>query len=198
MIKIFALTLLLIADRSYASIQLFTGVHKSLLDVQDKNGDELKTPFEPTFALGTNFKLAESWGFSPHIGYIHNTISSDDSYGKYRKHTIFILYDFIWLPLSGMKDLGLRFGIGNFITRTKGEGGTVQIPNGGGTATAYRPGKETRSSYSGTFNFGVDYMFNWSSGWFNNFALRFETIVYRPLAGEHRNYAYQLGSVFFF
>jgi hypothetical protein len=178
-------------------MQFFTGFNKSLLDVQDKKGKERKTPFEPTLAIGKNFEFSPGFGFSPQLGYIHNIIVSDDGYSEYKMHTFFILYDFLWIP-SSLPDLATRFGIGNFIKRISGEGGTVTIPNGSGTATAYRPKKERQSSYSNTFNFGLDYNFNFSASWFDSLALRFELFIFRPLSKEYRNYAYHLGTVFYF
>ena len=172
-----------------------TGVYKSLIDVQDKNGKEVKNPFSPALTVGTNFQFGQSFGFSPQLGFIHHTVKSDDSYGKYKMYTFFLLYDFIWVPQS-FDSFALRFGLGTFRKTIKGEGGKVTIPNGASTMQAYRPDSVT--SYSGTFNLGADYNFNILKDWFSNFGMRFEVFVFRPLSSENRNYTYNLAFVAYF
>jgi hypothetical protein len=185
---------LLLASPLWA-VHVSTGLHKSLIDVQDKNGKEDKNPFSPVLTVGSNFKMTEGFGFSPQLGFIYHTVNSDDSYGKYKMYSFFILYDFIWVP-QGYEFFGLRFGLGTFRKTIKGEGGTVTIPNGNSTAKAYRP--ESSTSYSGTFNLGTDFNFNILKDWFTNFGLRLEMYVFRPLSKENRNYTYTLGAVGYF
>lgn len=184
------------AFNSYSGIHTFIGLNKSLKDVQDSNGKADDNPFSPALSLGYNFQLYDRFGFSPQLGYIHNKVTANDSYGDQKVHTLFIHYDFIWLT-SFSDSLALRFGVGNFIKRISGEGGSVTIPNGSGTAQALRP-DETRTSYSSTLNFGADYNFEYSYGWLVNTGLRFEFFTFRPLSKENRNYAFNFGLLFYF
>ena len=177
------------------SIHVSTGLYKSLIDVQDKNGKMVTNPFSPSLSVGTNFKFTDGFGFSPQIGFIYHTVQTDDSYGKYKMYSIFLLYDFIWVP-QDYQFLALRFGLGTFRKTITGEGGTITVPNGNSTATAYRP--ESATSYSSTFNLGTDINFNISTEWFNNVGMRFEVFSFRPLSQEYRSYTYNLGVVAYF
>ena len=195
LMKIFLISIVLLVSYPALAWQFSAGVYKSLLDVQDKKGDEVKNPFSPVISVGTNFQLSGSFGFSPQLGYIYHTVESDDSYGKYKMSTIFLLYDFIWIP-SDYQFLALRFGLGTFRKTITGEGGTVTIPNQNTTATAYRP--ESSTSYSSTFNLGGEFRFDVSSDWFNGAGARIETFIFRPLSQEFRSYTYQLALVGYF
>lgn len=120
---------------------------------QDKDGKEDRGSIAPMLKIGHNFRLTRKLGFSPQLGYIFNSNDSDDSYGgDYKIRTVFILYDVIY-PVSN--SVMIRFGLGNFIRSTKGDGGTVEVPNGGGTATSYRPSDSVKS-YVGSINLGLD------------------------------------------
>jgi hypothetical protein len=193
--KIILLLICVLFASSVWAVHLSTGVHKSLIDVQDKNGDEEKNPFSPVFSVGSNFRISGGFGFSPQFGFIYHTVKSDDSYGEYKMYSLFILYDFLWVP-QDYDFFALRFGVGTFRKTVKGEGGSVTVPNGNSTATAYRP--ESSTSYSGTFNLGTDFNFKIFQDWFTNFGVRFEMYAFRPLSSENRNYAYTLGAVGYF
>lgn len=180
-----------------AKLHSFIGFNKRLKDVQDQNGKVESKPFSPTLSIGDNFAITNDWGFSPQLGYIHTTQERRDSYGDQKTHSFFLNWDFITVS-SWLDGLAWRIGIGNFIKRVHGKGGTVQIPNGSGTATARRPGG-TVSSYSNTFDFGFDYKFGLSqSDWFTDLGLRFQLYVFRPLSKDNRSYAFNLGFLWFF
>jgi hypothetical protein len=193
--KIILLTVGLLLTTSLWAVHISTGLHKSLIDVQDKQGDEVKNPFSPFFSVGTNFRLSGGFGFSPQLGFIYHTVQTDDTYGEYKMYSLFALYDFLWVP-QGYKFFGLRFGLGTFRKTIKGEGGSVTVPNGSSTIKAYRP--ESSTSYSGTFNLGTDFYFHILKKWFTNFGVRSEIFVFRPLSKENRNYTYTLGVVGYF
>lgn len=183
-----------------SAFHVTTGFYKSLIDVQDKNGKEVTNPFNPTIGVGYNWQFSPTWGFSPQIGYIYDWKKSDDGYNDYKVHTFNILYDFAWLPFDGMTGdnfFAIRMGVGTFIKKIKGEGGSVTVPNGSSTSKAYRP-DETSTSYSSTLNFGADMSLNIFKDYFQNFGIRFETYVFRPLSKEYRNYAYSLSAVAYF
>ena len=177
------------------SVHVSTGVYKSLIDVQDKNGKVASNPFSPALTVGSNFQFADGFGFSPQLGFVYHTVQTDDSYGDYKMYSIFLLYDFIWVP-QDYQFFALRFGLGTFRKTITGKGGTVTIPNGNSTAKAYRP--ESATSYSSTINLGTDFNFNMSTQWFTNMGVRFEVFAFRPLSQEYRTYTYNLAFVAYF
>jgi hypothetical protein len=175
------------------------GFNKNLKDTQNSNGKVDDKPYSPYISWGSNFKIADlSFGFSPQIGYIHTIQTADDSYGKQKVHSFFIHWDFLYVP-EFSDQFAFRFGIGNFIKRTYGEGGTVTIPNGTGTSTARRP-DSTVNSYSNTFNLGADYNLDldFSGDWLSDLGIRFETFIFRPLSQDYRSYAFNLGLLLYY
>lgn len=184
-----------------SAFHVTSGFYMPLLDVQDKNGKEVKNHIDPTIGIGRNWQIGNDWGFSPQFNYIYDLKGSDDGYNDYKVHTFVILYDFVWLPIDSMKSgnvFALRFGIGNFIKRISGEGGAITVPNGSsGSSTAYRPEK-TITSFSGTFNLGADLSLDLLKDYFNNFGFRLEAYTFRPLSQEYRNYSYSLTAVGYF
>ena len=188
----------LLPTTASAKLHFFGGFNRSLKDTQNQKGKVEDKPFSPTLALGYNTKLFNTGlGFSPQFGYIHTNQTANDSFGAQKIHSFFFNWDFIYVT-SFSQYLGLRFGIGNFIKRIRGEGGTVTIPNGNSTDEALRP-SGTVTSYSSTFNFGFDYNFNFLLGtWMENLGVRFETFVFRPLSSENRNYTFNLGIIYYY
>lgn len=175
------------------------GLHRTLKDVQNSKGKTEDKPLSPYVGWGYHFNLFGSrYGFSPQIGYIHTKQTANDSFGKQKIHSFFLNWDFLYVPTFS-DQLALRFGIGNFIKRTSGKGGTVEIPNGSGTDQARRPGK-TVTSYSSTFNLGADYNFNLDmyDFWIKDLGLRFELFTFRPLSQENRNYAFNFGVLMYY
>ena len=195
LLSFFALSLNAGLAKSHFSL----GFNKALKDTQDRNGKVDDKPYSPYIAWGSHFKIADSrFGFSPQLGYIHTTQTANDSFGKQKIHTVFLHWDFLYVP-EFSDQFAFRFGIGNFVKRTSGEGGTVTIPNGSGTSTARRP-SGTSNSYSSTFNFGADYNFNlaMADSWITDLGIRFETFIFRPLSQEYRNYAFNLGLLMYY
>ncbi len=175
------------------------GFNRTLKDVQNSKGKVEDKPFSPYLGWGYHFNLFDSgFGFSPQLGYIHTTDVANDSFGKQTTHSYFFNWDFLYIP-SFSNQMAFRFGIGNFIKRISGKGGTVEIPNGNSTTTARRPGK-TVTSYSSTLNLGADYNFNTQlpSLGITDLGLRFELFTFRPLSQEYRNYAFNLGVLMYY
>lgn len=192
--------ILLIFLQNAFAVHVTTGLYQSLLKVQDQKGKTVKRDFHPHVELGYNWRTGNDWGFSPQIGYIYNIQRSEDKYSEYKVHTFNILYDFVWLPIDSMKGpttFAMRMGLGTFIKRISGKGGSVTVPNAGsGTATAYRP-KGTQTSYSSTINLGADYTFKMFEEYFENLGLRFETYTFRALS-KYRSTSYTFGVVGYF
>jgi hypothetical protein len=90
-------------------------------------------------------------------------------------------------------------GLGNFRKSIKGEGGTVTIPNGSGTATAYKPGK-AQESYTSTLNLGADWQFSKGYGGdtINGYGLSLETFWNELLDSKKRMFTVQFGFTAYF
>jgi hypothetical protein len=200
--KNFAFVLILLMSASAHAWHAAIGTYKMLDKTQTQSGGDASNAFSPMVGVGGNFSLPWSgWGFSPQLGYVRHTVKSDDSYGgEYQIQTIMMLYDFVWVPeiFSGSSvPFAVRLGLGNFRRSTKGKGGTVTIPNGGGTTTAPRP-SSSEASYTGTFNLGADFTFGALASWMTNTGLRFETFTFSPLNKEKRTYAFNLMALAYF
>ncbi len=182
------LFLIFFSTRAY-SLDTSLGVYRFNDHVQDGVGQEDSDPLSPMVTIGHNMGFLFGLEFSPQLGFIKHTTSVEDEYGGDYSITSFVLlYDFLWSPellqFSG-GGLKVRFGAGTFIKKTKGEGGPVTIPNGSGTATAYRPGEST-TSYSSTVNLGFDALFNLVPTIFTNSGLRLEYFVFGIKESEKR------------
>jgi hypothetical protein len=163
---------------------------------QTQSGSEASDPIGYGIAFGHEWQMFTTTKFAPRAGYIKNEVQSKDHYsGKYKSETVYILYDFIH-PLNFGNTLWFRGGIGNHIKRIKGDGGTVTIPNGGGTATAYKPGK-TQQSFTSTLNLGLDWRFSqdFSS---TNYGLSFETFWSEIFDSKKRMFTLHLAFVAYF
>ncbi len=201
MIKIILLASLWIVPLSMceAKSHFSLGLNKTLKDVQNSKGKVEDKPFSPYLGWGHHFNLFDTgFGFSPQIGYIHTNEVANDSFGKQTTHSIFLNWDFLYIPAFSAQT-AFRFGIGNFIKRVSGKGGTVEIPNGNSTDRARRPSK-TVSSFSSTFNLGADYNFNMplTDLGITDLGLRFELFTFRPLSQENRNYAFNFGVLMYY
>ncbi len=167
--------------------------------VQAQSGKEDSDPISYGLGFGHEFQWWNSTQFAPRMGYVMNTVNSDDHYsGKYKVETIYLLYDFAH-PFNSEQTWWWRVGIGNFIKRIKGNGGTVEIPNGSGTSTAYKPGK-TQESYTSTLNLGVDWMFSKGMGGntINGYGMNFETFWNELLDSKKRMFTVQLAFTAYF
>lgn len=167
-----------------ASVSVSMGLLRNMNTVQDRDGKETRDPFMPMLKVGwTSDWSLYGLRLSPHAFYALSSRESDDSFGgDYSVNIYGFLYDLIY-PVNA--NLGLRFGLGNVIKSIEGEGGTVTIPNGDGTATAYKPGEKV-TSYTGTLNFGADYTFGSPLLFVKNLGLRFEYLMMSPLKNDKR------------
>ena len=182
---------------SYA-VELGLGFYNKQEKVQNSKGEEDSDPFSPMFLLGHTFNISSGYVFSPALGYIKHEVNSDDSYGEYEVTTLALIYDLIWAPgMSASDGYSIRYGIGNFMRKTKGKGGAVTVPNGTGTATAYRPGSET-TSYSTSFNIGAELFFSPLIYGLSLNGLRGEMYWFHPFNDSKRTYAFNIMYVGYF
>jgi hypothetical protein len=146
-----------------ARVHLGSGVALFDRKVQSsKEADKKQSPPAEFFILlGTRFRLYKNFLATPELGFQFNRERAEDSYAGKTSITTFLLRYHALYPLSSSgfssSVLALRFGATTFIRSTKGEGGTVEVPNGPTTMTAYRPGDKTTSYTSGPA-LGLDYM----------------------------------------
>lgn len=166
--------------------------------VQNRAGKEAGDPISPGIAIGHDFQIGESaLKFSPKLGYVKAQEFSGDRYaGTYETQTIYVLYD-LSHPINLDQSLWSRFGIGNFIKSTKGQGGTVTIPNGGGTSLSNRPGK-AQTSYSSSLNLGLDWMFSRREGFVKSYAMNGEIFAFELFDRKKRLFALQIGITAYF
>ena len=122
---------------------------------QDENGDEEKDPLSYGLTVGHQWNWAPGIFFAPRFSYVKNSEKSRDSYSDYDLTTMIVALDILY-RIHSVHLLFMRFGIGNLIKEIKGPGGTVTIPNGSSTTTAYRPSGSSKSK-SGTLNLGLDW-----------------------------------------
>lgn len=169
-----------------ASFSASVGLLKNMNTVQDEVGEETSDPFMPMVKVGyTSLESYLGFRLSPHFFWSMSSKESNDSYGgDYSVRIYGFLYDVIY-PIN--TNMGLRFGLGNVIKSIAGEGGTVTIPNGNETATAYRP-DEKSTSYSGTMNLGFDYTMPTTLLGLTNTGLRAEYLLMSPLRSRRTGY----------
>ncbi|MGE4134008.1 MAG: hypothetical protein AB7F86_20395 [Bdellovibrionales bacterium] len=161
--------------------------------VQTTTGSEAADAISPGITLGPHFDIGDGFRFAPQLGYIYNQVDSNDRYGgKYRVETFYLLYDFT-LNADDAGSFRPRFGVGNFIKRITGKGGTVTVPNGFGTSTSNRPGG-TKESFSTTLNLGFEWDFAKSdvASFFRAYGLAFEMFLFEPLDQQRRLIQLQL------
>lgn len=105
----------------------------------------------------------------------------------YSKRTMLFLFDFGY---EFMPSYLLRYGIGTVITRVSGDGGTVELLNGGVPDTYYQPA-EAASSWNTTINLGIE------SSIYQNYATRFETYWFSLLDSEARKISYSFSLIYY-
>lgn len=167
--------------------------------VQNSNGKEVDDPFSPAISLGHDWQTPwGQWQFSPRLGYIQNQMVANDSYGGHKVETLYILWD-AFHPWQGSSTSGWRVGLGSFMKTIKGPGGTVTVPNGSGTATAYRPDGSSKSA-TASLNGGFDWVFkdNMGGGILSSLGLTGELFLFETINSKQRLFGYNLSLVGFF
>lgn len=181
--KIYFLFLLIFSLNSFSSPHVSVGLFRNFDTIQDEDGLETKDPFYAMVQIGYNFAPIFGFIFSPQFIFATTSNNSNDEYGgDYSTKTYGFLYDFLYPFGTGM---AFRFGIGNIIKSTSGDGGVVTIPNGTGTATAYKP--EDSKSYTGTLNLGFETVFTSSLFILTHTGLRLEYLISSPFKGTRRS-----------
>ena len=167
------------------------GFYKPDEKVQASSGGEKPDPTSPGISIGHLWSFSV-FDFAPRFGYIKHQNNSDDSYGSYKVETMYLLYDLSHrLEFSGPGEARINFGVGTFAKKITGEGGTVEIPNGSGTATATRPG-DAKTSYTLSADLGFDYRWGSTGDTVKGYGLQGYLFAHQPLNNKKRLYALSL------
>lgn len=186
--RLILLSLLLISIPTWG-LDFSVLAYQSNLKTQDYYGKDKKDPVYYGASLGHRWNIDPNLVFAPHLSYIHNTQKSEDSYSDYKIQLYHISMDFLY-RISDLHQLDLRLGLGNLYRITKGQGGTVTIPNGSGTATAYRP-SGTSTSQTATLNMGLEWRFT------SQFSISTTGLVIQPMETRKRSVSYLISFTYF-
>ena len=132
-----------------------------------------------TYAFNTNTRLAVF------LDYTFNTKSGPDSNQKETNLLLRTAYS----RLFGKSDLEWKAGLLLKQTKIIGEGGTVILNNGSGTATFYSPGDTVNSNVFAT-ELGINYFFKENLSWQSSI------FIEAPLNSKKRNISLLTGLVF--
>lgn len=105
----------------------------------------------PYIAFNTKTPIFGSHLFFPELGYVFPK-SSHDQDSPTKRSTLYLLYN-LGYPI--MEGTYLKYGLGTFITKISGQGGTVTRRNGSSSREFDVP-SETVSSYNTTLNLGIE------------------------------------------
>ncbi len=191
------LTLLILQSLTSHAFDVGLGVVKPFDKTQVNSGADESDPFSPNISLGHQWDFFGGYVFAPRFGYTRYTNTTNDRYGgDYTIESFYLLYDFL-SPLSNVSPLYLRYGIGTFQKKIKGEGGAVTIPNGNGTATAYRP-DSSKSTATLSLNLGIDYKLGSYGMTVKDQGIRGELFIIQPLDKYKRMFSMMAEYVLFF
>lgn len=142
------------------------------------DGDTNAFSFHPMMVLNGAYPLFSGHLFTPQMGLVLHRNKFDEN----EKKTVFILMDvaYIWHP-----KFILRYGIGSFLTKVGGNGGTILLDNGNDT-TAFAKPDHTVTSYNTTLNFGFEFAVN------RNYAIQTEAFAFSLFDSRARAVSYLL------
>lgn len=183
-----ALLLLFVAFLSLSSAQALVSVGGYVpfgpSTQKETTGSKNTFSFDPMVSVNSIFPTP-FYGqlFLPEFGLVFHGEGEDG----YSKTTMLFLFDFGY---EVMPSYLLRYGVGTVITRISGDGGTVQLLNGGSPDTYYQP-NEASSSWNTTLNLGLEHSF------MQNYALRFQTYWFSLLDAESRKGSYSINLIYY-
>jgi hypothetical protein len=134
-----------------------TQTHNFLSAQNNTSGSKKVVEFAPTILAGLSLPFFFSGVyFSPAIGYSKFTTKDNTT-----KSDLILQYHLTHATTSYFQ---YSYGFSNYITKIGGDGGSLVLNNGSGTATMYTP-KETKTSYTASLDIAGDLLFlsNWST-----------------------------------
>ncbi len=184
MLRIFCiLGILLLPIKSMALLNVGGYVPFGLSTQKTEDGGKNTFSFKPLIAVNTVMPIPNmSHVFLPEFGYIPQGKEADE----YKKSTMYFLLDVGYMITDRFL---LRYGLGTFMTKVSGDGAAIQLPNGSGTATFFRPNKG-ETSWNTTLDLGVEYAID------ANNAARIETYLFSWLSSA-RKFSYSLTYVYY-
>ena len=143
--------------------------------------------FYPYVGAHAKILIGPAFYFLPEAGYVFKNSAHDGADAGGRSQ-LFALYNvgFAFLPT-----LLAKAGIGTFITKIHGEGGTIKTQNGSGTATFFLP-EESQSSYNTTINFGIEV------NTVPKFGLKLEAHIWNILGSQSRGISFEQSLKYYF
>ena len=142
------------------------------------DGEKNTFSFHPMFVLNGAYPVLPGHLFTPQLGMALHRNKFDEN----EKKTVFILMDVAYIlhPI-----FILRYGIGSFLTKVGGNGGSILLNNGNDT-TAFAKPDHTVTSYNTTLNFGLEYGVN------RNYAIQSEAFLFNLFDSRARAISYLL------
>lgn len=130
----------------------------NFLTAQNKASGKTKIlEFAPAVFTGVTIPLFNTGVYlAPGLGYAKFYPKDNTSKTEY-----IIQYHFV---SSASSIFQVRYGFSNYITKISGDGGTLTLSNGNGTAIFYTP-KETETSFTASADIAGDFIFtsNWTA-----------------------------------
>lgn len=149
----------------------------------DSTGGRNTFSMDPAVGVNTIVAAPFIQLFLPEFGLVFHGDGKDG----YSKQTMFFLLDAGYEIIP--KGL-IRYGLGTFITKIKGEGGVVYLNNGNGTDPFYKPSKSV-STWNTALDLGFEYAF------LPQYAVRFETFLFSPFSSTARQLSYILNLTYY-
>lgn len=161
-----------------------TTTHNFKTAQTDEKGGSKTFEFAPTVIVGSTIPFMFSGFFlSPGIGYAK--FSTKDN----TKKSEFILQYHVSQQLASL--FLLQYGFSNYITKISGDGGSVVLNNGSGTATFYTPGT-SQTTYTASVDIGGEFVFS------STISARLQFSIMRFLSSERRRVSHIITANYFF
>ena len=174
--KIITLTLMLLSLNAYCLSPLWIGVGNTTHNMgsaqSNATGSTKKFEFGPTLLVGTTLPFFFSdFYFSPAIGFAKFSTKDGTS-----KSDIILQYH---ISQTITPFFLFQYGLSNTITRLGGDGGSLTLNNGTGTATFYEPNK-TSTAYVASLDLGGELVFS------ANYSARLQFSIDHFLSSDRR------------
>lgn len=150
----------------------------------DTKGKKNYTDFMPYICVNQIFPITGNFYIQPEFGYVFPRKEE----GDHTRSATFILANVSYrLPT----DTFILSGLGTFYHKVTSKATAVDVNNGSGMATFYRPGGSV-TAYNSTVNFGVEQLF------LKNYSARFEGFILEILSSNRRKFSYTLSANYYF
>jgi len=176
----FIIFLLLYSSHSFAGSFWFSVgnvTHNFESAQNDTTGGKKVFEFAPAVFLGARIPFIFDQNLAPAIGFA-KFFTKDNS----TKSEIILQYHLAQYLFGG---LDFRYGLSNYITTIGGDGSTLTLNNGTGTATFYSP-SESKKSYTTSLDIGANFLVS------SDFSAGLQFSIMRFLSSERRRVSHIL------